>query len=162
MIINNKFLQQVVRTFGQQTNVAISVTRKNVRKKTHVRRTARILAIYAWMKNFERIKKWGSASLSVHEFLYTGEFLYTHEYSSTNEFSTATEFSYTLEYLYSHEFSSTYEYLSTHEFLSTSEYSYTHEILYTTEFLLTITISTIPIHREGSIRKGFGRRFLPR
>ena len=57
MIMNNKFLQQVARTIGQQRNAARSVTRKNVRNPTHVRRTARILAIYVTVKNLARIKK---------------------------------------------------------------------------------------------------------
>jgi hypothetical protein len=57
MIINNKFLQQVARTIGQQKNVARSVTQKNVRNPDHVRRTARILAIYAAVKNLARTKK---------------------------------------------------------------------------------------------------------
>ena len=57
MIINNKFLQQVARTIGQQINAARSVNQKNVRNPANVRRTARILAIYAAVKNLARIKK---------------------------------------------------------------------------------------------------------
>jgi hypothetical protein len=57
MIINNKFFQQVARTFGQQRNAARSVRQKNVRNPAHVRRTARILAIYVMVKNLARIKK---------------------------------------------------------------------------------------------------------
>jgi hypothetical protein len=52
-----QLLLQIVRTNGQQANVARSVRRKNVRSPAHVRRTARILAIYAAVKNLARIKK---------------------------------------------------------------------------------------------------------
>ena len=47
----------LARTNGPQKNVARSVTRKNVRNQNHVRRTARILAIYATVKKPARIKK---------------------------------------------------------------------------------------------------------
>jgi hypothetical protein len=46
----------LAKTIGPQKNVA-SVTQKNVRNQNHVRRTARILAIYATVKNLARIKK---------------------------------------------------------------------------------------------------------
>ena len=47
----------LARIIGPQKNVARSVTRKNVRNQNHVRRTARILAIYVTVKNLARIKK---------------------------------------------------------------------------------------------------------
>ena len=46
-----------MRTFGPQKNAARSVMRKNVRNPNCVRRTARILAIYATSKNLARTKK---------------------------------------------------------------------------------------------------------
>ena len=46
-----------MRTFGPQKNAARSVIQKNVRNPNCVRRTARILAIYAAVKNLVRIKK---------------------------------------------------------------------------------------------------------
>ena len=49
-------LLQIARTNGPQKNVARSVTRKNVRSPAHVRRTARIPAIYAAVKNLARMK----------------------------------------------------------------------------------------------------------
>ena len=54
---NVNVFSPLVRINGQQANVARSVTRKNVRSPAHVRRTARILAIYAAVKNLARIKK---------------------------------------------------------------------------------------------------------
>ena len=47
----------LARTIGPQKNVARSVKQKNVRNPTRVRRTARILVIYAAVKNLVRIKK---------------------------------------------------------------------------------------------------------
>ena len=46
-----------MRTFGPQTNAARSVMRKNVQNPNCVRRTARILAIYATLKKLARTKK---------------------------------------------------------------------------------------------------------
>ena len=47
----------LARTIGPQKNVARNVRQKNVRNPAHVKRTARILAIYAVMKNLARMKK---------------------------------------------------------------------------------------------------------
>ena len=57
IVQNVNVFSPLARTNGQQINVARSVTRKNVRSPAHVRRTARILAIYAAVKNLVRIKK---------------------------------------------------------------------------------------------------------
>merc|ERR1719400_2607585 len=56
-LLQQQLLLQVARTIGQQRNAARSVKQKNVRNPAHVRRTARILAIYAVVKNLARIKK---------------------------------------------------------------------------------------------------------
>ena len=47
----------LARTIGPQKNVARNVRQKNVRNPAHVKRTARILAIYVMVKNLARIKK---------------------------------------------------------------------------------------------------------
>ena len=55
-VINVNVSSPIARTYGPQKN-AKNVTRKNVRNPANVRRTARILAIYAVMKNLARMKK---------------------------------------------------------------------------------------------------------
>ena len=57
MIINNTTIQKDARAIGQQRNAARSVMQKNVPNPNRVRRTARILAIYATLKNLARTKK---------------------------------------------------------------------------------------------------------
>jgi hypothetical protein len=57
IVQNVNVFSPLVRINGQQANVARSVKQKNVRSPAHVRRTARILAIYAAVKNLARIKK---------------------------------------------------------------------------------------------------------
>ena len=47
----------LARTIGPQKNVARNVRQKNVRNPAHVKRTARILAIYVMVKNLVTIKK---------------------------------------------------------------------------------------------------------
>ena len=54
---NVNVFSPLARTNGQQRNAARSVKQKNVRNPAHVRRIARILAIYAAVKNLARIKK---------------------------------------------------------------------------------------------------------
>ena len=54
---NVNVFSPLARIIGPQKNVARNVTLKNVRNPAHVRRTARILAIYVMVKNLARIKK---------------------------------------------------------------------------------------------------------
>ena len=56
IVQNVNVFSPLVRTNGQQANVARSVTRKNVRSPAHVRRTARILAIYAMRMRVRNVK----------------------------------------------------------------------------------------------------------